>query len=131
MLKDWNYTTLNTDVLNLDENKYVFKKNFSMKEKVLRDTQIRSMHEMGEMKRAQERVDDVPIQKLRENHETLQKLISQLQEMQEQMNSMSDSREFISRSGIKLLWEIVLCFQSTCNDSMFSVHAEPRQTPAS
>ena len=30
----------------------------SMKEKVLRDTQIRSMHEMGEMKRAQElRVD--------------------------------------------------------------------------
>ena len=27
----------------------------SMKEKVLRDTQIRRMHEMGEMKRAQER----------------------------------------------------------------------------
>ena len=36
----------------------------SMKEKVLRDTQIRSMHEMGEMRRAQElRVDEVSVQK--------------------------------------------------------------------
>ena len=35
----------------------------SMKEKVLRDTQIRSMHEMGEMKRDQEqRVDEVSVQ---------------------------------------------------------------------
>ena len=64
----------------------------SMKEKVLRDTQIRSMHEMGEMKRTQElRVDEVSVQKLRENHETIQKLTSQLQEMHEQMNSMNDS----------------------------------------
>ena len=39
----------------------------SVKEKVLRDAQIRSMHEMGELKRAQElRVDDVPVQILRE-----------------------------------------------------------------
>ena len=38
----------------------------SLKEKVLRYTQIRSMHEMGEMKRAQElRVDEVSMQKLR------------------------------------------------------------------
>ena len=37
---------------------------FSMKEKVLRDTQIRSLHEMGEVKRAQElRVDEVSVQK--------------------------------------------------------------------
>ena len=36
----------------------------SVKEKVLRETQIRSMHEMGEMKRAQElRVDDFSVQK--------------------------------------------------------------------
>ena len=43
----------------------------SMMEEVLRDTQIRSMHEMGEMKRAQEqRIDEVSVQKLRENHET-------------------------------------------------------------
>ena len=37
-----------------------------MKEKVLRDTQIRSMHEMGEMRRAQElRVDELSLQKLK------------------------------------------------------------------
>ena len=66
-----------------------------MKEKVLRDTQIRIMHEMGEMKRAQEiRVDDVSVQKLREIHETTQKLTSHMQEMQEQINSKSDSGEF-------------------------------------
>ena len=47
----------------------------SMKEEVLRDTQIRSMHEMGKMKRAQElRVDEVPVQNSRENHETIQRV---------------------------------------------------------
>ena len=68
---------------------------FSIKEKVLRNTQIRNMHEIREMKRAQEpRIDEVSVQKLRENHETIQNLTSQLQEMQEQMNSMSDAGEF-------------------------------------
>ena len=67
----------------------------SMKEKVLRDGRIRSMHEMGEMKRAQElQVDEVSVQKFRENHETIQQLTAQLQEMQDQMNSMNDSGEF-------------------------------------
>ena len=37
-----------------------------------------------------EQVDEVPIQKLRENHETIQQLTFQLQ-LQEQMNSMSGS----------------------------------------
>ena len=47
------------------------------------------------MKRAQElRVDDVSAQKLRDNHETTQRLTSQMQEMQEQMNSMNESGEF-------------------------------------
>ena len=50
---------------------------------------------MREMKRAQERrIDEVSVQKLRENHETIQQLTSQLQEMQEQMNSKSDSGDF-------------------------------------
>ena len=49
-----------------------------MKEKALRDTQIRNVHEMGEMKRAQElRVDEFSFQKFRESHETIQKLTSQ------------------------------------------------------
>ena len=67
----------------------------SMKEKVLRNTQIRNLHEMGEVKRTQEkRIDKVSVQKLRENHETIQQLTSQLQQMQEQMNCMSDSGDF-------------------------------------
>ena len=50
---------------------------------------------MGEMKRAQEqRVEQASVQKLRENHETLQRLTSQLQQMLEQMNSMYDSEDF-------------------------------------
>ena len=28
MFRDWNYQTLNTDTLNLDENKYVYKKSY-------------------------------------------------------------------------------------------------------
>ena len=93
MLKDCDYKTHNTGILNLDENKFVLVE-LSMKDKILRDTHIRSMDEMGEMTRAQElRVDEVSVQQLRENHETIQKLTSPLQEMQEQMNSMNDSGE--------------------------------------
>ena len=47
------------------------------------------------MKRAQELpVDEFSVQKFRESHEMIQRLTSQLQEMQEQMNSMNDSGEF-------------------------------------
>ena len=66
-----------------------------MKEKVLRTTQIRNMHEKGEIKRAQgQRIDVVSVQKQREDDETIQQLTSQLQRMQEQMNSMNDSGDF-------------------------------------
>ena len=84
MLNDWNWRTRVTDTLNLDENKYDNKK-----------TQIRSMHERGEMKRAQElRVDEFSVQKLRESHETIQSLTSQVQDLQERMNYLNDSGEF-------------------------------------
>ena len=67
----------------------------SLKEQVLRNTQIRNMHEMGEVKRAQEhRPYEVSVQKLRENQETIQKFTSQLQQMQDQMNSIHDSGDF-------------------------------------
>ena len=66
-----------------------------MKEKALRDAQIGSIHEMGELKRAQElRVDEFSVQKLSESHDTIQKLTSQIQELQERANCMSDSGEF-------------------------------------
>ena len=66
-----------------------------MKENALRETQIRNKHEMGELKRAQElQVDEFSVQNLRESQETIQRLTSQMREMQEQMHSLSDSREF-------------------------------------
>ena len=40
-----------------------FTRGITLNEKVLRDTHIRSMHEMGEMKRAQELFDEVSVQK--------------------------------------------------------------------
>ena len=65
------------------------------KEKALRDTQMRRMHELEKMKRAQvQQVYEMSIQKLRENHDTIQQLTSQLQQLQEQMNSKSSSGEF-------------------------------------
>ena len=50
---------------------------------------------MGEVKRAQQlRVDEFSVQKLRESHETIQRLFSQVQESQERMNYLNDSGEF-------------------------------------
>ena len=95
-------------------------------EKALRDAQIWS--EMGKIKRAQvQSVDEFSMQKWRENHETAQQLTSQLQQMQEQMNSFYDSGLNASRCGIKILWKVVSRLQSTCNDSEFSCFAQPRQ----
>ena len=54
MLSDWNCRTPITDALNIEENKVRLQEESVRKEKALQDTQIRCMHEMGEMKRAQE-----------------------------------------------------------------------------
>ena len=100
----------------------------SMKEKQLRDTPIRNIHEMEEVKRAQElRVDEFSVQKSRESHEIIQRLTSQLQEMQEQMNSMNDPGEFqeeesnhsgrLSHVPSFLCWKIRFKNQvTTCSD---------------
>ena len=103
----------------------------SMKEEFLRDTQIRSMHELEEMTRAQElRVDEVSVQNFEKN-ETIQKLTSQLQEMQEQMNSMNDSGEFqeVESNYSGRLSDV--SSQPAMIPSSLSFHAEPRQTLAS
>ena len=65
---DWRYKTHNTDLSNLDENKFTTRRIVY---------EIRNMFEMREMNNAQEQqIDDVSVQKLRENHETIQKLAS-------------------------------------------------------
>ena len=53
-----------------------------------------SVHEMEELRRAQElRVDEFSVQKLRESFDTIQKLTSQNQELQERLNFLNDSGE--------------------------------------
>ena len=66
------------------------------------------------------------MQKLRENHETIQQLTFQLQQMLEQMNSMSDSGDSQDVES-NFSGKVVSRFQSTCDDSEFSFLAQPRQ----
>ena len=55
-------------------------------EKAVRDTRIRNIHEVEELKRAQEmRFDEFSRRELRESHATFQELTSQIQELQERM----------------------------------------------
>ena len=75
-----------------------------MQEKTLRETQIRNFHEMGEMKRAQElRVNEFSVQKLRESHETIQRLFFtnaggiESQEGVSQPAAIPSSRSMLSR----------------------------------
>ena len=71
------------------------------------------------MKRAQElRVDELSVQKLRESHETIQRLSSQLHSVQEQMNSRSDSGKFEKWNRITV--EKILTFP--VNQQSFQVH---------
>ena len=64
-------------------------------EKALRDSNPKHARNgrSEESSRTTSWLDEVSVQKLRENHETIQKLTSQFQEMQEQMNSINDSGE--------------------------------------
>ena len=67
----------------------------AQRERVLRDTRIRNIHEMEELKRAQEmRVDDFSRQELVESQDAMHELTSQIQELQERVNYVNDSREF-------------------------------------
>ena len=81
------------------------------------------------MKRAQElRVDEFSVQKSTESRGTIQKLTSQIQELQERVNCRNDSRE---SQGIESNYCAKICHvQSTSSDSKFSFSAEPRQTLA-
>ena len=89
-----------------------------MKEKALRDTQITSIHDMGELKRAQElRVVEFSAQKLRESHDTIQRLTSQIQKYKSAREGELHVENF-SRS------------QTTSSHSKSSFYATPRQTLA-
>ena len=65
-----------------------------MKGKALRDSDTEYTRDGRNEESSRLRVDELSVEKLRESHETTQKLTSQMQSLQEQMNSMSDAGEF-------------------------------------
>ena len=94
------------------------------REKVFRDTRIRNIHEVEELKRAQEmRLDEFSRHELRECHATIQELTSQIKELQERKNCMNHSTE---GCRINLEWKIIPRPQSTGNYSKSWWDAEPR-----
>ena len=67
----------------------------AQRERALRETHIKSIHEVEELKRAQElRVDEFSVQELRESLATFQELTLQIQKLQERMNCMICSGKF-------------------------------------
>ena len=68
---------------------------FTQGERVLRETQIRSIHELGELKTDQEMgIDESSRNELRESHATMQELTSHTLELQEKVSFVNDSAEF-------------------------------------
>ena len=94
MLNDWNWRTPITDTLNLDDTKCDYKKNQLWKKKLFEILKIRSMHEMEEMKRAQElRVDEISQCKI------LQKIMRQYK------NPLRSCRKFKDRWILRMIQE--------------------------
>ena len=99
------------------------------RERALRETRIRSVQEMEEMKRVQElRVDDFSRGKLVENQDTINERTARIQELQNEVNCMNDSREF-SRCRTYSQWTIIPRSQSTSvisTPSRITKNAQPR-----
>ena len=71
------------------------------REKALRDTRIRNIHEVEELKRVQGmRIDEFSRHELTESHATLQELTSQIQDLQERTNCVNVSQEFQDEESI-------------------------------
>ena len=61
----------------------------------LREVHIKSLHEMEELKRVQElRIDESSRRRLIENQDTIKELTARIQELQNEVNCMNDSRDF-------------------------------------
>ena len=102
---------------NLEGNRPDCTKNW-LKEKKLRETRIRNIREVEELKRAQEmRIDGFSRHELRESHATIQELTSQIQEVQERMNYLNESRECQD-------------VESICSGKLSNVFSQPAIVPS-
>ena len=68
----------------------------------LRETRIKSLHEMEELKRVQElRIDEFSRRRLIENQDTINELTARIQELQNEVNCMNDSRDFKDAQSVR------------------------------
>ena len=82
-------------ILGLTGERVQLHEELSSQEGALREILKKRIQEVEELKRAQQlRVDEISVQKLRESYDTIQRLNSQMQELQERVNCMNDSGEF-------------------------------------
>ena len=68
----------------------------------LREAHIKSLHEMEELKRVQElRIDEFSRRRLIENQDTIHELTARIQELQNEVNCMNDSRDFKDAESVR------------------------------
>ena len=90
----------------------------AQRERALRETHVKSIHEVEELERAQEmRIDEFSRHELRESEATFQELTSQKQELQDRVNFMNDSREFQD-------------VESICSGKLSHVPSQPASVPS-
>ena len=102
----------------------------------LREAHIKSFHEMEDLKRVQElRIDEFSRRRLIENQDTILELTARIQELQNEVNCMNDSRDFkdatqwtIPRS--QSTYVIPTSSRSWRNAMPFSGNAEPQRWAA-
>ena len=67
-----------------------------------RDLRVNSLHEMEELKRVQElRVDEFSRRRLIEKKDTIDELTARIQELQNEVNCMNDSRDFKDAESVR------------------------------
>ena len=129
MLKDWNYRTHNTDILNLAENKLDYKKNYQWKKNFSEKLQYeRFMNwvRWRELKNYELTLLSTEIKsKSRHNTETHFTIA-----VYARTNEFYERFRRIPGSGIESQWKIVSRSLSSRSDSKFFLEAEPRQTLA-
>ena len=68
----------------------------------LREAHIKSLHEMEELKRVQElRIDEFSKRRLVENQDTINEFTARIQELQNEVNCLNDSRDFKDAESVR------------------------------
>ena len=78
------------------------KKQLSEQNRDLRETRIRNMRDMEELKRVQElRIDEFSRRRLVENQDTVNEFAARIQELQNEVHCMNDSRDFEDAESVR------------------------------